>query len=41
MYHNPTDNWIKELAIMLFTGSIYGSANTLTGHPLDTIKTKM
>jgi hypothetical protein len=41
MYHNSTDNWLKELGIMLLTGSIYGATNTFVGHPLDTIKTKM
>ncbi len=31
----------REALLALFTGSIYGVAHTLTGHPLDTIKSKM
>ena len=32
---------VREGQIALFTGSIYGAVHTLTGHPLDTIKSKM
>lgn len=31
----------REMILALFTGSIYGATHTLTGHPLDTIKSKM
>jgi solute carrier family 25 carnitine/acylcarnitine transporter 20/29 len=31
----------QEMTLALFTGSIYGATHTLTGHPLDTIKSKM
>lgn len=34
-------HWHKEAAISLFTGFLFGSTNTIVGHPLDTIKTKM
>ena len=34
-------SWYKEGAISLFTGFLFGAANTLVGHPFDTIKTKM
>lgn len=33
--------WIKEGAISVFTGGLFGATNTVVGHPLDTIKTKM
>eukprot|EP01035_Chromulina_nebulosa_P018600 gene18600-24328_t len=32
---------IREAQLALLTGSIYGGTHTLTGHPLDTIKSKM
>jgi hypothetical protein len=41
MFQNTSDNWVTELGIMLFTGTIYGVTNTFIGHPMDTIKTKM
>ena len=31
----------REAALALFTGSIYGGVHTFTGHPLDTIKSRM
>lgn len=31
----------REAAISLLTGGLYGATHTMTGHPLDTIKTKM
>lgn len=31
----------REAALALFTGSIYGGVHTITGHPLDTIKSRM
>lgn len=31
----------REAQLGLFTGSIYGATHTLTGHPLDTVKSKM
>jgi solute carrier family 25 carnitine/acylcarnitine transporter 20/29 len=34
-------HWLKEGLLTTFTASLYGVANTLSGHPLDTIKTKM
>jgi len=32
---------LREYAVSLLSGSIYGATNTLVGHPFDTIKTKM
>lgn len=32
---------VREAQIALVTGAFYGSVHTLTGHPLDTIKSKM
>lgn len=32
---------IREAQLALFTGSIYGGTHTFTGHPLDTVKSKM
>ena len=34
-------NWIREGALSAFTGGLFGLTNTVVGHPLDTIKTKM
>ena len=34
-------NWIREGMISCFTGGLFGATNTLVGHPLDTVKTKM
>ena len=34
-------NWIKEGALGCFTGGLFGMTNTIVGHPLDTVKTKM
>lgn len=31
----------REAALALFTGGIYGASHTISGHPLDTIKSKM
>ena len=33
--------WLKEGMISVFTGGLFGMTNTIVGHPLDTIKTKM
>ena len=33
--------WYKDGAISLAAGMFFGAANTMTGHPLDTVKTKM
>jgi len=33
--------WLKEGLISVFTGGLFGATNTIVGHPLDTIKTKM
>ena len=42
MTHNEQrHSSIQEGAIALFTGTLYGAVHTLTGHPLDTIKSKM
>lgn len=38
--HKRADAW-REAQLGLFTGSIYGGTHTMTGHPLDTIKSKM
>ena len=42
MTHNEkrASAW-REAQLGLFTGSIYGATHTLTGHPLDTVKSKM
>ena len=31
----------REAMLALFTGSIYGGVHTITGHPLDTVKSRM
>ena len=42
MTHNEKrSSAFREAVLGLFTGSIYGATHTLTGHPLDTIKSKM
>lgn len=42
MTHNfERSNAWREAQLGLFTGSIYGATHTLTGHPLDTVKSKM
>ena len=34
-------SWQKEFAMSVVTGGLFGLTNTVVGHPLDTIKTKM
>ena len=34
-------NWVKDGALTMASGIFYGATSTLTGHPMDTIKTKM
>ena len=34
-------NWLREGALSAFTGGLFGLTNTVVGHPLDTVKTKM
>ncbi len=34
-------NPLREAQLALFTGGIYGATHTISGHPLDTIKTRM
>lgn len=34
-------SWQKEFAMSVVTGGLFGMTNTIVGHPLDTIKTKM
>lgn len=42
MTHNEKrQSSVREAQIALFTGSIYGAIHTVTGHPLDTIKSNM
>ena len=42
MTHNEKRySTLREGQIALFTGCIYGSVHTITGHPLDTIKSNM
>lgn len=42
MTHNEKrQSSVREAQIALFTGSIYGAVHTVTGHPLDTIKSNM
>ena len=42
MTHNEARGTVTQEALIgLFTGALYGGAHTLTGHPLDTIKSKM
>ena len=42
MTHNEKrSSSLREGQIALFTGSVYGAMHTISGHPLDTIKTKM
>eukprot|EP01061_Rhynchopus_euleeides_P039852 TRINITY_DN6835_c1_g1_i1.p1 TRINITY_DN6835_c1_g1~~TRINITY_DN6835_c1_g1_i1.p1 ORF type:complete len:281 (+),score=101.86 TRINITY_DN6835_c1_g1_i1:274-1116(+) len=40
-HSHKRQEWWKEGAISLATGTLYGVSNTLTGHPLDTVKCKM
>ncbi len=42
MTHNEKrTEWWKEGLAALISGSLYGVSNSLVGHPLDTVKTKM
>ncbi|XP_063962798.1 uncharacterized protein LOC129270805 [Lytechinus pictus] len=42
MTHNEErSHWLKEGAIGISVGVLYGTTSVLVGHPLDTIKTKM
>ena len=42
MSHNePRSGYLQEAWLSLISGLIYGGVNTLVGHPLDTVKTKM
>jgi solute carrier family 25 carnitine/acylcarnitine transporter 20/29 len=42
MTHNEKrSHWVKEGAIGLGTGILFGLTNVVVGHPFDTIKTKM
>jgi hypothetical protein len=42
MTHNEKRySTVREGQIALFTGAIYGAVHTVTGHPLDTIKSNM
>ena len=42
MSHNEKrQSVLKEAQLALFTGSLYGGVHTISGHPLDTIKSKM
>lgn len=42
MTHNfERKDWKTEMVLTAATGFLYGFTNTMTGHPLDTIKTKM
>ena len=43
MTHNEkrSNSWVKEGMAALISGVVYGISNVLTGHPLDTVKTKM
>ncbi len=42
MTHNEKRaSWYKEGFAALMTGTLYGITNTVVGHPLDTVKTKM
>ena len=42
MAHNEARSSIwREAQLGLFTGGIYGATHTLSGHPLDTVKSKM
>lgn len=42
MTHNyDRAHWTKEFLLAAFSGILYGFTNTVVGHPLDTIKTKM
>lgn len=42
MTHNEKRaHWQKELLFTAVCGVLFGAANTIVGHPFDTIKTKM
>jgi solute carrier family 25 carnitine/acylcarnitine transporter 20/29 len=42
MTHNEKRaHWQKELIFTAVCGVLFGAANTMVGHPFDTIKTKM
>jgi hypothetical protein len=34
-------DWKKELLCSMISGIFFGGVNTIVGHPLDTVKTKM
>jgi hypothetical protein len=34
-------HWVKEGALTMLTGFLFGATNTIVGHPFDTVKTKM
>ena len=42
MSHNEKRTvWYREGALSMMGGFLYGTACTVSGHPFDTIKTKM
>ena len=42
MTHNEArTDWYKEAIMSMLSGFLYGATNTITGHPLDTVKTKI
>ena len=42
MSHNEKHTtWQKEFLFASLTGFLFGSSNTIVGHPFDTVKTKM
>jgi hypothetical protein len=42
MTHNEKrGDWKKEFLCSTISGFLFGATNTIVGHPLDTVKTKM
>jgi hypothetical protein len=40
-HNNKTGSWQQELLCTAISGFFFGAVNTLVGHPLDTVKTKI
>lgn len=41
LHDGKRSHWFREFYLQIVSGVVYGMSNTLIGHPLDTVKTKM
>lgn len=41
LHDGKRSKWFREFYLSVVSGVVYGVSNTLIGHPLDTVKTKM